>query len=748
MNIEDTISALTVSLKGENKDAFEDALLEQLNSEIDNAENYLDETIRPRIEENWKYYRRELPVKIDGQAGFVDNTCQATVDHYTATSLDAFTSDDTLEIVPEGVSDLVTIKVINQVVNSVLDSENNRFNLYQSFFRDSFVSGASVFKPYVKEGIQIEKRYFEDVSAEELAIRLMTLESSGNWERVEQVITDEQEVSIERDMVAPASMLGNIAGDAIEVSVTATQVNYTGYFVLLNKEKTVKIKPVPAENFLINKDATSIDDARFIGDKEMVTISELLELGFDEDKVQEVSEKCGGDTDARDNEASRSRKRNILGDDNDITSTDLSQREVELYEVYIRSSVAETLGEKEKIAISKLYQVFYCEGVILDYQEVDNTPYSGASPIPVPHMFWGRGMVDDTKHIQTAKTGLYRQQFTYNEMASRPRFEFVPDQLVNPRDIHNTTPGAGIAVKSKGTITPITLGVLSGDNVQMASLMDTQREVGTGMSFTGQSMLGEVLKAGASTLSGQMIISEGQQVQKAVIQTLLENGIKPLIKTIYNMLRENFSAWEVTVDGQTFTVNPNDWPRLREIRVVTPLGKSARLEKAQTLTSLYSALTTAQPGTEAAKLATPDKLRNLLVEAYEYQDVKADSFLPSVEEISQKDQMMQMMQQMQGQLQQMQQQMEAMGSENQMLKVTASEIAQREIAIREGELELKRQKQEQDGIIAADKQSLAEDKQNADEEIAADKQELAEREQALREMLAEEDSLNAQVRIY
>lgn len=736
MNINDTISAVELVLTGEDKDQFEEALLEQIETEIDSAESYLDEIIRPRIADNWKYYRRELPVKIAGQAGYVDNTCQATVDHYTAAALDAFTSNDTLEIIPEGVTMDVGIKVINQLVNSVLDSENNRFNLYQSFFRDCFVSGASLFKPYVKEGVQIEKQYFTDTTPEELSIRFMTLSANGKYDRVEQIITEERVEEFEQQVDA-AGAFPELGGTPELMTTSISRTLMSGYFALVRKEKTIKIKPVPAENFLINKDAVSIDNARFVGDKEMVTISELLSLGFDEDKVQEVFDKSGGDDDADTNSASRSRKRNIIGDNSDSVSSDASQREVELYELYIYSSVAETLGDDEKMAVSKLFQVFYCEGVLLDYQEVDNTPYSGASPVPVPHMFWGEGMVDRTKHIQTAKTGLYRQQFSYNDLITRPRFEYVPDNLVNPRDIYNTSPGAGIAVKSVGSISPVVLGAMAGDNMAMADVLDKQREVGTGMSFTGQGLAGDVLKAGASTVSAQMILTENQMNQKAVIQTLLENGIKPLIKSIYNMLRENFNEWEVTVDGQTFTVNPNDWPRLREIKVVSPIGKSAKLEKAQSYMSLFQTLTSAQPGSELAKLATSSHLRHLLVNAYEYQDIQdVGSYLPSNEEIAQKDQMMQMMQQMQGQMQQLQSQITTLTQENQVLKVTASDIAQREIAIKEQDLALRKEKQDMDGAIAADKQALAEEKQTSEEMIAADKQELAERQQDLREEAA------------
>ena len=731
MKINETTSGSPINLKGDKLEEFEEVLQEQIKAEINEAEDYLEEEIRPRITENWQYYRKELPKRRPGEAGYVDNTCQATVDHYVAHCLDAFTSNDTLEVVPYGVTNPTTTRVINQVVNAVLDSENQRFNLYQAFFRDCFVSCASIFKPFITEETKIEKQFFSDARAEELAITLMQLESSMKYTRVEQVITEEKtiQVTTEHPVEQDPSFLGSMAPvmDVQNIEVTLQ----SGYFALVSTEKTVKIEPVPAENFLINKDARSITDARFVGHKAMVTISDLLAQGFDYDKVSEVYESAGSSDDADSNEASMSRRRAMTGDTMDSTSVDNSQKEVELYEIYIKSSVAETLNEDDEIAVAKLYQVFYAEGILLDYQEVDFIPYSGTSPKPVPHMFWGTGMVDDTKHIQTAKTGLLRQQFSYNELATRPRFWFIPEQINNANALHNTQPGVGIAVKSAGALGALQLAPLAGDNAGLSTMLDGQREVGTGMSFTGQGMLGEVLKAGGSTISAQMVLTEGQIVQKAVIQNLLENGIKPLIKSVYNLLRENFNEWEVTVDGETFTINPNEWPRLREIRINTPLGKSAKLEKAQSYMSLYTLLASAQG--EAAKLVTPEQLRALLIASYEAQEVvDVSSYLAPNEVIQQKDVLTQQVQQLTQSMQEMQQQLTTAMQQNQVLTLTASDMAKAELELKQRDMALREDVQRSEIAQKADEQQRKEDETIAKMQNMADKVSLSEEELELK----------------
>lgn len=751
-------------LKGEKKELFEEQLAELVNWHIDVAEEYLEEQIRPRIAENYQFYRRELPKARDGEARFTDNTCAASVDHITAQCVDAFTPSDTLEIIPMGVTNPTTNRVINAVVNDVLDSENQRFSIYQSFFRDAFIAGASVMKPYVKEDTIIERKYFNRVSPEEVAMRQISLEMSQEWDSVELTVEETvvESITVEQ-AVPPTSRLAQLAPQIEGIGQTVEQTFQTGFFTLTKKEKTIKIEQIPAENFLINREANSIECSNFVGHKAMVEVGSLLDMGFDYDKVKEVAERCGGDDDAESNIASRTRRRGVIGESMTETSLDHSMKEVELFEAYIRTGLMETVGKDDEsyIATPKLFQVFMAGTVLLDYQEVDFIPYVGTSPTPVPHMFWGFGPVDQTKDIQRALTGLMRQQFAYNELATKPRFQYIPENIVNPRDLLNPQAGAGIAVKAANSVMPIQLMALSGDTGSLMQALQVQRENGTGISYTGQSMMGDVLKAGGSTVSAQMVLSEQQKMVKATIQTLLEGAIKPLIEKIYNLLRENMDEWEISVDGQTFKVSPNaEWPRLREVRVKTPLGKGAKLEKAQTLLSLYTTLASGQG--EAAKFADPVMMRQLLVDAYEYQDIPdASSYIASEEQIAQKDQMAQQMQQMQQMVQQMQKQladatqaMSTLTQQNQALQAQTTAMAQQELDLRAQEVatsqykaETERMSKEADASYKADQQALNETKAEADMANMADEQALKERQQDLKEQMAREEA-EAGVNLY
>src|SRR5690606_27400208 len=92
--------------------------------------------------------------------------------------------------------------------------------------------------------------------------------------------------------------------------------------------------PVPPEEFLISRDARSIEDARCVTHRTKKTITELIEMGYPRKTVESLS---GGDTDAEWQDERLARYDDI---DEDVESIDdaidPSMRKVWLREAYIR----------------------------------------------------------------------------------------------------------------------------------------------------------------------------------------------------------------------------------------------------------------------------------------------------------------------------------------------------------------------------------------------------------------------------
>ena len=625
-------------------------LYQEVKQAVDDCQVYIDSQVLNRIKENYSYYNREAPASVVGESTYIDNTCQATVNHALATCLDAFSEMDSFEVVSEVGDNPAVLKVTSKVVADVLNT--NRHTIFNTFFQDALVSGAGIFKTVVREDTVISSEFFTNLSDIELAIFTETLTKTINKETTEIIGKFEQD---------PLTGL------------------FSGRLETHKRVKIVEVENVPAEAFLINQSATCVSDATFIGHRALVSIGDLVDMGIDESTIEAI--KDYGSNYAYNNGF---RNEKLIG----TTLQNDTDDDIELYEVYIKTTL-------EEIEAAKMYKCFYVEGYdeLIDVVEVDDHPYRGASPFPMPFSFWGNGLVDLTKHIQRAKTGLMRDTFAANAISVKPRFQYDPSQLHKPEQLFNTQAGAGVAVKSlNNAIAPLNTFNAPTIKSELLGTLDQQRESGTGVSFSGQGILGDVLKAGGSTISASMVLTESQLLQKYIISSLLENGIKPLIKLVYDTIKENIDEVDVVIDGQKMTINPSkEWLPLQDIRVKAPLGKSAKLEKANVYQTLYQQLM-ATP-----ELTTPDKMARLLSQSYELQGIDAKAFMNSPQEIQQNHQQ---------QMMQMQQQLQQLTQENEQLKAMSGEVVRKEIELREKDLEIKQAKAEYDLMASESKLDL------------------------------------------
>ena len=97
------------------------------------------------------------------------------------------------------------------------------------------------------------------------------------------------------------------------------------------KTGKIKIESVPPEEFLIDRNAKSIDDADFVSHKVLMSRSDLVAMGYDEEEVKNLPR---SDTDIYNTEEIV-RERNI--DEYPVDNyTDSSTEKVLIYESYIK----------------------------------------------------------------------------------------------------------------------------------------------------------------------------------------------------------------------------------------------------------------------------------------------------------------------------------------------------------------------------------------------------------------------------
>ena len=102
------------------------------------------------------------------------------------------------------------------------------------------------------------------------------------------------------------------------------------------KSGRIRVENVPPEEFLVNRRAKSMDDARFICHRTTMTVSELVSMGYDQDEIEAHAGVGELEVDIE-----RRKRFEDLDGQNDYNHADPSQREVPVYESIIKVDYVE-----------------------------------------------------------------------------------------------------------------------------------------------------------------------------------------------------------------------------------------------------------------------------------------------------------------------------------------------------------------------------------------------------------------------
>ena len=225
----------------------EEELVTRIRGEITESLGYMGDTISHQREQAMQYYYG-LPFgnEVDGRSQYVDSTVQDTIEWIKPSLMRVFASgDDMVKFSPHGPEDVKMAEQASDYVNYVFTKDNPGWEILYSWFTDALLS---------KNGIV--KVWWEDYEEEE----------REEYQNLDEV-----------------SLMAIISDDDVEV-IEHTEIIEEGqpYHDLVIKRKDydgrIKIENVPPSEFLINREAKSIPEARFVCHRVLKTLSELREM--------------------------------------------------------------------------------------------------------------------------------------------------------------------------------------------------------------------------------------------------------------------------------------------------------------------------------------------------------------------------------------------------------------------------------------------------------------------------------------
>jgi hypothetical protein len=206
----------------------------------------------------------------------------------------------------------------------------------------------------------------------------------------------------------------------------------------------IRLECIEPENFLIDKNARSIEEARFCAHRDEKTRSELIEMGFARDVVEALP--ADGGSALSEERLARDKTYDGLADVGHEAT-----RLVEIFECYVKADVD---GDGVAETIRAYYAGKAGAGELLDWEVwEDDIPFSDIPCEPVPHRWDARSIADETMDVQRVKTVLSRQMLDNLYASNLPMSEAEQGAVVNPEMLVAPKFG-GVIWRRKGLLGP------------------------------------------------------------------------------------------------------------------------------------------------------------------------------------------------------------------------------------------------------------------------------------------------------
>jgi len=350
----------------------------------------------------------------DGRSQVVMTVVRDTVLAMLPSLLRIFTSTDkVIEFVPKGPEDVEVAEQMTDLVQYIFSQENNGFRILYNAMKDGLVLKTGVLTWYKIDRETVEEYSYSGLSQDEVSFIL----SDPSVTPIE-IVQSQEEVQ----QVDPMTGQPMMSQTPPTISMRIKRVN---------KEPRYVVECIPPEQFLIDNEATSIDTALIVGRRKLATVSELVEMGYPREIIEENAG-SGGFEMNMETLVRNPADQTFFG----ITQgADESTDKVYYVEAYIRID-----KDGDGLAgLHKVCRVGYGATVLHD-EIVQTAPFALLDPDPTPHTIFGKSIADQTMDLQLITSSIMRNTLDSLAQSIHPRTGVVEGQ-VNMDDVLNNEIG-------------------------------------------------------------------------------------------------------------------------------------------------------------------------------------------------------------------------------------------------------------------------------------------------------------------
>lgn len=497
------------------REKMDDAQLQSIvAAEIADAVSFIDDDIGPqRVKAVEYYFGRPFGDEEPGRSDIVSRDVHDMISAAMPSLMRIFFGpENVVEFEPYGPEDVEEAEQKTDYANYIVTTDNDGFEIFYAVIKNALREKVGFTKTWWDNSEEVCTRTYSGLDEDGLTLLLEDLNAARKAEVVEATEDD--------------------AGLSVKIKLT-------------RPVDKVRIEALPPEEFLISRNARTLDDAAFKAHRTTKTVSDLISLGYDRDDIE-----AGASDDLDWNEERQARNPALNGWDD---AMDPTMRQVLYVEAYVRADYdGDGIAELMKVCtVGPGYRVIHRE-------PADDHPFADFHIDPEPHTFFGESLADKTMDVQESKSRLLRAGFDGLSQSLFPRT--VVGKNGNMEDALNTEVGA--ILRADGDPSSAYFFQAAPNTAQHAfpflTYMDELRENRTGMSKVSMGLDAQALQNTTATAAEGNFTRSQERIE--LMARILASGMRKLFRRVATLVTENQrSERMIKLRNKWVPMDPRGW---------------------------------------------------------------------------------------------------------------------------------------------------------------------------------------------
>ena len=490
----------------------------------------------------------------EGRSQIVLRDVLDTIEWVMPSLLRIFTSgDEVVQFTPTGQEDEGVAEQATAYCNWIMMRDNPGFLILYQLFKDALLERFGAGKAYWNEECYEEGSLYLGMNDDEFMMLLKD---------------PDVEVLQHTDVPLPAPPPEPVQTPQGMVVPPAQPSPGSVHDALIRRcRNRVKIENIPPEEFLMSRDARSLNDARYLGHRARKTASDLVEMGIPKEVVDGLPE--GGFADEFNMERIA---RNSLDDafGGVLTQPSGAARIIWTTESYIRH-------DWDGDGITELRYVLSVgtdAQTLLKNEQVDDHPFFGLTPVIIPHKVIGLSLADLVMQFQLLRSTLVRQFLDNLYFTTNGRWGVIEGK-VNLDDVLNNIPGGVVRMEMEGAVFPLAPPPIGQVVLPMMEFLAGERENASGVTRYNQGSDANSLNKTAHGIS--QIMSASQARVELIARIFAETGVKALFQKILRLIVKHQNKPRVIrLTNKWVPMDPSEWSSQMDVTINVGIGSGSR----------------------------------------------------------------------------------------------------------------------------------------------------------------------------